>query len=358
MYALTLEINQICNLKCSYCYLGVKSGSRMEWTVAKAGIDQAFQNTQIHKDKTLWIDFIGGEPVLDFELIKKLVCYIEKKNKSYHYRMLYSMTTNATLLSYEKVNYLIEKQFGLKISIDGRKEVNDLNRISPEGYSVHDRIMENMDYLNYFEEKSGRKVQVTNVITHNNYIHYYETLKYLTDVLGLSVIDTAINTSVDWNMDQIMVLEENIEKCFTLFIDSAKGKKGFRWNILDELMNMEKTSSHFFSCGAGIISAYIRTDGSIFACPGNLREYAAIGSIKNGYDKHKIRWLKTLSGINNEACNQCEIYHLCREKSCIMQNALITGDYNVPVPVYCHLRKFMYRLYCENKDVIHSITLQ
>ena len=81
MYTMTLEINQRCNLRCKYCYLGEKDGSKMTCEVAYKAIDNAFKCTAIHKDRTLWIDFVGGEPLLDFDMIRSLVEYINRKKQ-------------------------------------------------------------------------------------------------------------------------------------------------------------------------------------------------------------------------------------------------------------------------------------
>lgn len=90
---MTLEINQRCNLRCQYCYLGEKNGTKMSYETACKAIDRAFLYTKIHKDQTLWIDFIGGEPLLDFDMICKLVEYIYQKNAEVKYKLLFSLTT-------------------------------------------------------------------------------------------------------------------------------------------------------------------------------------------------------------------------------------------------------------------------
>lgn len=204
MYSLTLELNQICNLNCRYCYLGEKSGEIMSGETAKRAIDLAFQNTKMHKDKKLWIDFIGGEPLLSFKMIKGLVAYIEEKNIQYQYKLLYSMTTNAVLLSERIVDYIIEKGFNLKISLDGKKEVNDKNRIAWDGISVHDQVVQHLELLRRYEWETGKYVQVTNVITRNNFRNYYDSLVYLTDGIGLKIIDSAMDFSAAWNEDELI----------------------------------------------------------------------------------------------------------------------------------------------------------
>ena len=76
MYILTLEINQKCNLKCRYCYLGQKNGSQMDMSTAKNAILMAFKKAVLHKDHKLWIDFVGGEAFLDYIRLQQMQLYL------------------------------------------------------------------------------------------------------------------------------------------------------------------------------------------------------------------------------------------------------------------------------------------
>lgn len=357
MYSITLEINQRCNLNCRYCYLGEKSGTKMSIETAFKAIDMAFNKTKVHKDKTLWIDFIGGEAFLDFPVMKQLVVYCEKKNVKIKYNLLYSVTTNATIFNEEILDFIVEKGFALKVSIDGNKEINDLNRVSNSGYSVHDKILTNMEFIKKFEERTGRFAQVTNVITRNNYKNYYDTLVYLTSDLGFKVIDTGIDLFVKWTEEEMKVLEENIRKSFEYFIEAAKNNRGFRWEFADKLVQLKKGRKKFYTCGAGIISSYIRTDGGIYACPGNLNVSVQLGTVSDGMNPLKIKELKEFDRIENEVCRDCNISEYCTEQACRMQNLAICNDVNKPVPIMCRMRKLVYQIYRENESLINRLVM-
>lgn len=329
----------------------------MPYQTGVKAIDIAYEKVKAHRDRILWIDFIGGEALLDFPLIKKLVGYTEKKNESTGYKQLYSLTTNATIFNEEILEFLSKKGFALKVSIDGKKEINDLNRIANIGYSVHDKIISNIGFIKRFEEKTGRFVQVTNVITRNNYEHYYDTLVYLTDILGFKAIDTAIDLFVKWTEEEILILEENIRKSFDLFIIRAKENRGFRWEFADKLVGIKKERRKFYSCGAGIVSAYVRTDGGIYACPGNLDASLELGNVQEGMIVSKIKELWEFNGINNKKCRECEISQYCTAQSCRMQNLAITGDVNEPIPVMCRMRKLVFQIYTEKELLIKRLVM-
>lgn len=357
MYIMTLEINQKCNLKCKYCYLGKKNGSKMEISTGLQAIDLAFRKVEIHKDKKIWFDFVGGEAFLDFGMIKQFVSYIENKNVTEQKILKYSITTNATLFTREIIDYLVEKDFSLKVSIDGDKEVNDLNRISRTGYSVHDKIVSNIKLLRDFEIRTSKVVQVTNVVTNNNYKSYFNSIKYIVGELGFKLIDTGIDYYSNWTEEEKIGLESEIKKVFKYFIERATQGNGFRWSFLDSLLNMKKKREKFYSCGAGIISVYVRYNGSLFACPGNLDDSVKLGDINVGFDKSKIDWLKNFNDINNEKCHNCVAFSNCDEKSCVMMNVAKTGSPDKPSPMLCWTRLLMYRMYLENKEILSRVVM-
>lgn len=357
MYIMTLEINQKCNLKCRYCYLGEKDGSKMSINTAFKAIDLAFEKVKIHKDKKIWFDFVGGEALLDFKMIEKLVNYIEMKNQKVQNILQFSVTTNATIISQEIIDFLVNKKFSLKVSIDGNKVINDLNRLSKDGYSVHDKIVSNLNQLREFERRSNKIVQVTNVVTNNNYRYYAESIKYLVEDLGFKLIDTAIDYCTEWSGEEKVILEKEIRKAFEYFIECAKQGKGFRWSFVDSLVDMKKERKKFYSCGAGIVSVYVRCDGSLYACPANLNEEVKLGHIDTGFINEKINWLKCFDNIENEKCQSCIASKYCPEKSCVMINISKTGTPHEPDPMLCWNRMLMYRMYLENEKIISKIEM-
>lgn len=122
MYTITLEVNQICNLRCGYCYLGEKTKQKMTEEIAHKSLEIALLNVEKHRDRRLWVDFVGGEAFLSFPLLQDLVEYIEKEAKKRDVKVSYSATTNGTIMNEDMLEWLVKYRFQLKLSIDGSKK--------------------------------------------------------------------------------------------------------------------------------------------------------------------------------------------------------------------------------------------
>lgn len=155
MYTITLEVNQICNLRCDYCYLGEKTNQKMTEETAHKGLEIAFLNVEKHRDRRLWVDFVGGEAFLSFQLLQNLVEYIEREAKKRNVTVSYSVTTNGTIIDKSILDWLAKYRFHLKLSIDGNKETHDRNRKISSNMGSYQSIMENMCYFKEYEEKAG-----------------------------------------------------------------------------------------------------------------------------------------------------------------------------------------------------------
>ncbi|MCC0635803.1 radical SAM/SPASM domain-containing protein [Clostridioides sp. ES-S-0001-02] len=355
MYILTLEINQKCNLKCTYCYLGEKSGTEMKKEDAIEAINLGINQAKKHKDKKLVIDFVGGEASLDFNFIKDLVKYSQLKIKDEDIFLEFMTTTNAICLNKDMIDFYILNKFSLKVSIDGNKYVNDLNRINYNGEGSYDNIVDKLNLLRYYEKNVNKFVQVTNVITKNNYREYYNSLVHLTAELGFKFIDTAIDFCYEWNKEEYKIIEENIYKSFDYFIDCYKNNQGFIWSFINKSYKSLEQLKKTYSCGAGIVSLYVRNNGDYHTCPVSFNECSKLGDINNGLDLEKIKFLKNIDSIENKECKLCDIYEYCSAKGCVMGNYAKNRDLNTPIDMSCWMSKLKYKLIREKKDTINEI---
>lgn len=172
---ITFEVTDICNLKCKYCGYGefyddydAREGKLLDVDKAKllldylAGIWSSSCNSSF--DKMVYISFYGGEPLVNMSFIKEIVGYVNELNVA-NRKFVFSMTTNALLLD-RYIDYLIEHNFNLLISLDG-DESNNSYRMDHDGRNSYDRIVRNIGFLqnkypNFFEERVN-----FNAVLHN-----------------------------------------------------------------------------------------------------------------------------------------------------------------------------------------------
>jgi len=149
---ITLQITQNCNFLCDYCpysqgkeSLGRKHTDKsMSFETAKKGIEFLLERSR--DSGSIHVSFYGGEPLLEFDMIKEIVPYAKQKFIGKHLRL--NMTTNASLLTASILNYLVENEINIMISLDGPKEIHDKNRkFAINGHGTFDIIMERLNLI-------------------------------------------------------------------------------------------------------------------------------------------------------------------------------------------------------------------
>ncbi len=150
----TLEVTQACNLRCRYCiYSGgythqrTHGVSRMAWTTAKAAVDLFAARNQRYLGDFVTLGFYGGEPLLEFRLIRDIMEYAKSIPVLASHDLCFALTTNATLLTEEMVPYFERNNVSLLVSLDGPKEMHDHNRVYPDGSGSYGRVLRNIHLL-------------------------------------------------------------------------------------------------------------------------------------------------------------------------------------------------------------------
>ena len=166
---LCLQVTQNCNLRCEYCVFSgsyvnrVHSNKRMDWKVAKRAIDFLYEHSG-NSDNEILIGFYGGEPILEIDLIKKCVEYAKKTFRDKDVQ--FNLTTNATLLNDEIIDYLFQSDFAITISLDGPEEVQDLHRVWIDGSGSFNKVIKNIEkMLAKRKYETSDKVILNSVLT-------------------------------------------------------------------------------------------------------------------------------------------------------------------------------------------------
>lgn len=333
---LILQVTQQCNLRCSYCtysgnyYNREHSDERMSFEMAKRAMDFYFDHTGDMDD--LGIAFYGGEPLLEFSLIRRCVEYAEEqvKDKS----IAFYITTNGTLLTDKVISFLVKHNVRLTISLDGEKEEHDINRRFRNGKGSFDFIIKNLQKLKDCNEEYFDTVMYNTVI--NPRADLKSVLKYFSKSqlfnprrVRLSMMtDSGLIDSSLLSTDESFWVPYRYELMKVLLYMANK----IRHDDLHPLYaGMEYTFDQFYKelrqhsveatvmhhggpCVPGTRRLFVTTTGKFYPCERvseSLREME-IGSIDRGFDYEKMRAILNIGRLTEEQCLRCWNLRLCK----------------------------------------------
>ncbi len=272
---LVLNVTNQCNLSCGYCYeysadkitVTKDKPKYMSDPVAQASIDMLFRESAGRPK--LHVTFFGGESLLNFPLMKSAVAYADAKAAAEKKRVDYSLTTNATLLTEEIVDFLAEHRVGVTVSIDGDKELHDRMRVFHNGHGSYDVIAPKIRMLlaRHKTNSIGARVTLSSGVHHVRRIY-----NHLTQDLGFEGVGISPATA---NPDRLYHIGgEKMDSVLDQFADLAweyrdyaiKGGQHYFTNVSDTLKELHTGVSKAYTCGAGLGMLAVGTSGDIGAC--------------------------------------------------------------------------------------------
>ncbi|MCX7641978.1 MAG: 4Fe-4S cluster-binding domain-containing protein [Elusimicrobiales bacterium] len=266
-----IYLNTSCNLKCKYCnsYIldSFLKGKVLSFKVFKKSMDYILKN-----NKDIPITFYGGEPLIYKSLLIKCINYLILNGASNHN---ISVFTNATLLDEEFANFVRSKNINLIISLDGTKEVNDMNRVFKTTVgSVYQTVINNIEKYDL-----KRQVVINMLITPSNVSKFYDNCLHLF-LLGFKKLNWDIDCQSDWSKKDIEKLNVSIKK-FTVYFNNKKMFKYFQINNLyfksnkkiNDMVNITlMNDGHLYLCDMASIYYYQRSPDNIFKSYKNFLE--------------------------------------------------------------------------------------
>lgn len=321
--SITFIVTKDCQLACKYCYLvGKNKKERMTWEVAKKSIDYILENeADFPEDGVVW-DFIGGEPLLEVELIDKICDYIKKElyRRNHHWFANYqfALTTNGLNYDNEKVQKFIkknQKHLYVGLTIDGTERKHDLNRIfKTSGKGSYKEVVKNIPL--WLEQIAGAATKVT--ISSEDIPYICESVLHIYS-LGINEIHINVVFESVWNEGDDIAFENQLLKLADVIIDKEL-YKDHACSFFDESIGkpLDPIKRNNNWCGAGRMLS-IDAAGNFYPCTRfaqySLREKNAriIGNINDGIDKNKLRPFLTLNRCmqSKQECIDCEIASGC-----------------------------------------------
>lgn len=342
--ALCLHIAHDCNLACRYCFAeeGEYHGRRalMSYEVGKEALDFLIANSGNRRN--LEVDFFGGEPTLNFQVVKDLVKYGREQEKLHNKNFRFTLTTNGVLLNDDIMEFANREMDNVVLSIDGRKEVNDHMRPFRGGQGSYDVIVPK--FQKFAESRNQERYYVRGTFTHHN-LDFSKDVLHLAD-LGFKQI--SVEPVVAQETDEYALREEDLPQIMEEYDALAKEmvrrkKEGADFNFFHFMIDLEGgpcVAKRLSGCGSGTEYLAVTPWGDLYPCHqfvGN--EDFIMGNVHDGLLRTDIRdEFKSCNVYSKEKCRDCFARFYC-SGGCAANSYNFHGDIHNTYDIGCALQK-------------------
>ncbi|PWM46435.1 MAG: thioether cross-link-forming SCIFF peptide maturase [Clostridiales bacterium] len=343
--ALCLHISHDCNLRCKYCFADggdfMQGRKTMPLEVAKKAID--FIIARSENRKHLEVDFFGGEPLMNFDVVKQTVQYARSIEKEHNKEFRFTLTTNGVLLDDDVIDFVNKEMSNVVLSLDGRKCVNDDVRITPNNKGSYDAIVPKFQKL--VRQRQGKDYYVRGTFTAKN-------LDFSKDVMHIHSLgfDQVSVEPVVLDKESPMAIQKQmlpeIFKEYDLLAEEliALKKKGEFLNFFHFMIDLDQgpcVVKRVKGCGSGTEYVAVTPDGDIYPCHrfvGN--EDFKMGNVMQNFetDKKIAKDFAACTVLAKPDCEKCFAKYYC-SGGCAANNYNENGDILKPHEVSCELER-------------------
>lgn len=341
--AMCLHVAHDCNMTCKYCFgdkgafEGVRSLLSLE--TGKKAIDFLLAHSGTRRN--LEIDFFGGEPLMNFEVVKALVAYGREAEKPYGKNIRFTITTNGLLLDEEKTDYINANMDNVILSIDGRPSVNDNMRRTVNDKGTYDIITKN--YLKFVEKRKGT-YYVRGTFTREN-LDFSEDVRHLADKgfknVSVEPVVTDLSFSYALQDEDKETIFKEYDKLTDLYLDYAKEGKKFEFFHFNVDLNQGPcVVKRVSGCGAGTEYVAVSPEGDIYPC----HQFVGNPDFKIGnlsdehFENHLYDDFNRAHIYNKDKCKECWAKFYC-SGGCHANAFHMNGDIRKPYDLGCELEK-------------------
>ena len=285
--ALCLHIAHTCNLNCSYCFAsqGNYHGDRavMSFEVGKQALDFLVANSGTRHN--LEVDFFGGEPLMNFDVVKQLVAYAREIEKKHNKNFRFTLTTNGVLIDDDVIDFANREMSNVVLSLDGRKEIHDRFRVDYAGKGSWDRIVPKFQKL--VEARGGKGYYMRGTFTHAN----PDFLKDIQQMLDLGFTELSMEPVVcapgdpsELTQEDLPIVLDQYEKLAELLLKrDAEGKPFTFYHYMIDLTGGPCIYKRISGCGSGTEYMAVTPWGDLYPCHQFVgEEDFKLGDVWNG----------------------------------------------------------------------------
>ncbi|MEZ3434686.1 MAG: thioether cross-link-forming SCIFF peptide maturase [Lachnospiraceae bacterium] len=315
--ALCLHIAHDCNLACKYCFAeeGEYHGRRalMSFEVGKKALDFLIANSGNRRN--LEVDFFGGEPLMNWQVVKDLVAYGREQEKLHDKHFRFTVTTNGVLLNDEIQEFINQEMDNVVLSLDGRKEVNDRMRPFRNGKGSYDLIVPKFQRL--ADSRKQEKYYIRGTFTRQN-LDFAEDILHFAD-LGFKQmsIEPVVGEESDpyaIRKEDLPAIMEEYDRLAKIMIEREKCGKGFNFfHFMIDLDGGPCVAKRLSGCGSGTEYLAVTPWGDLYPCHQFVgREEFLMGNVDDGIVRPRIAEdFRGCSVYSKESCKKCFAKFYC-----------------------------------------------
>ncbi|MBQ7377551.1 MAG: thioether cross-link-forming SCIFF peptide maturase [Clostridia bacterium] len=342
--ALCLHVAHTCNLNCSYCFAsqGKYHGERalMSFEVGRQAFDFLIQNSGTRRN--LEVDFFGGEPMMNIEVVKQLVAYARSVEKQHNKNFRFTFTTNGMLLDDDVIEFLNKEMSNVVLSLDGRKEVNDRFRRDYAGRGSYDTIVPNFKRL--VASRGGKNYYVRGTFTHHN-VDFTNDLFHMADLgfteLSMEPVVCPPSDPCALTEEDLPILFEQYEILAKEMIKRKKEGRGFTfYHYMLDLKNGPCIYKRITGCGSGTEYMAVTPWGELYPCHQFVGDPKfSLGNVFDGILHPEVQdGFRSCNAYARPECKECWARLYC-SSGCAANAYHATGSINGIYRYGCELFK-------------------
>ena len=306
--ALCLHVAHTCNLNCAYCFAsqGKYNGERavMSFEVGKQALDFLVKHSG--KRHNLEVDFFGGEPLMNVQVVKDLVAYARSIEKEAGKNFRFTLTTNGMLIDDDVIDFANREMSNVVLSLDGRKEVHDRYRVDYAGNGSWERIVPKFQKL--VRERGGRNYYMRGTFTHHN-PDFLQDIRQMLDLgfteLSMEPVVCAPDDPTALTEEDRRIVLDQYEKLAELMLEREREGRPFTfYHYMIDLSGGPCIYKRISGCGSGTEYMAVTPWGDLYPCHQFVGdEHFRLGDIWHGLDNPEVQ--KEFASCNVYAKPEC-----------------------------------------------------
>lgn len=347
---MALHVSHACNIACTYCFaLGGSYGGKpeiMTWDTARQAVDWLIGISK--NSGQCQLDFFGGEPLLALDLMKQTVEYARAETAKRGMSISFGMTTNGTLLDADALEFLMQEDIGIMVSIDGPREDHNAVRKYHNGDDTYDHVADGVRRAVAMNPAKPVKLRSTVTSKNLNLPQIAAELNtFGVEDIGMAPAWESPHSPTAIKMEHVDELNGHLKALSDAELQCLKSAEPLTHDNFSHRIKqvLDPDNKRQYGCGGGKTFFGVDVQGDIYFCSafGSLPEYK-MGDVWNGLDREKDeQFRRELHVDNRDGCSTCWARNLCGG-GCAYDARVSTGTWKGPNPVACERTRYSYEL--------------